>query len=186
MKNEQTGVECRPARLLCIIAALSDVSRRRPPVPASAPWSRAASGCFSAPDPPEILQAVAPAPFVPAVTWGRSKIRPWLPSVPERFLLQFMRVFRCVCRQIEPVFFIVFSCSIMKIVPLLTSCWIFPWIVSNCLKHFHSAFLWAALTHLLCNSGPCTSERYYKMRKSAWLYICCRYYNIGSLTKKKD
>lgn len=157
MKNEQTGVECRPARLLCIIAALSDVSRRRPPVPASARCRRAAFGCFSAPDPPEILQALAQAPAAPALISGRSKIHPWLPSVPERFLLRFMRVFRCVCRQIGPVFFIVFSCSIMKIVLLLTSCWIFPWIVSNCLKHFHSAFLWASLTHLLCNSGPCTS-----------------------------
>ena len=46
MKNGQTGVECRSARLLCIIAALSDASRRRLPVPASAPRSRAEAGCF--------------------------------------------------------------------------------------------------------------------------------------------
>lgn len=101
MKNEQTGVECRPARLLCIIAALSDVSRRRPPVPASAPWSRAASGWISAPARTETSPAPAQAPAAPALISGRSEILPWLPSFPERLLLQSMRVFRCLCRQIE-------------------------------------------------------------------------------------
>ena len=32
---------------------------------------------------------------------GKSEILPWLPSFPERFLLQSMRVFRRLCRQIE-------------------------------------------------------------------------------------
>ena len=33
--------------------------------------------------------------------FGRSEILPWLPSFPERLLLQSMRVFRRLCRQIE-------------------------------------------------------------------------------------
>ena len=122
MKSEQTGAQCRSARLLCIIAALSGASRRRLPVPASAPWSRAASGWISAPARTGTSPAPAQAPAEPALISGRSEIRPWLPSVPERFLLQFMRVFRRLCRQIEPVFLIVFSCSIMKMVLLRTSC----------------------------------------------------------------
>lgn len=99
--NEQAGVECRPARLLCIIAALSGVSRRRPPVPASAPWNRAASGQFSAPARTGTSPALAQAPAAPALISGRSEILPWLPSFPERLLLQSMRVFRRLCRQIE-------------------------------------------------------------------------------------
>ena len=101
MKNGQTGVECRSARLLCIIAALSDASRRHPPAPASAPWSRAASGHFSAPARTGTSPAPAKAPAAPALISGRSEILPWLPSFPERFLLQSMRVFRRLCRQIE-------------------------------------------------------------------------------------
>ena len=101
MKNGQTGVECRSARLLCIIAALSDASRRRPPVPASAPWSRAASGWISAPARTGTSPAPAQAPAAPALISGRSEILPWLPSFPERFLLQSMLVFRLLCRQIE-------------------------------------------------------------------------------------
>ena len=101
MKNGQTGVECRPARLLCIIAALSDASRRRLPAPASAPWSRAASGWISAPARTGTSPAPAQAPAAPALISGRSEILPWLPSFPERFLLQSMRVFRLLCRQIE-------------------------------------------------------------------------------------
>ena len=101
MKNGQTGVECRSARLLCIIAALSDASRQRLPVPASAPWNRAASGQFSAPARTGTSPAPAQAPAEPALISGRSEILPWLPSFPERFLLQSMRVFRRLCRQIE-------------------------------------------------------------------------------------
>ena len=99
--NEQTDVQCWPARLLCIIAALSGVSQRRPPVPASASWNRAASGQFSAPARTGTSPAPAQAPAVPALISGRSEILPWLPSFPERFLLQSMRVFRRLCRQIE-------------------------------------------------------------------------------------
>ena len=101
MKNEQAGVECRSVRLLCIIAALSGVSRRRLPVPASAPWSRAASGHFSTLARTGTSPAPAQAPAVPALISGRSEILPWLPSFPERFLFQSMRVFRLLCRQIE-------------------------------------------------------------------------------------
>ena len=101
MQNEQTGVQCWSARLLCIIAALSDASRRRLPAPASAPWSRAASGHFSALARTETSPAPAQAPAAPALISGRSEILPWLPSFPERFLLQSMRVFRRLCRQIE-------------------------------------------------------------------------------------
>ena len=101
MKNGQTGVECWSARLLCIIAALSDASRRRLPAPASAPWSRAASGWISAPARTGTSPAPAQAPAAPAFISGRSEILPWLPSFPERLLLQSMRVFRCLCRQIE-------------------------------------------------------------------------------------
>ena len=101
MKNGQTGVQCRPARLLCIIAALSDASRRCLPAPASAPWSRAASGWISAPARTGTSPAPAQAPAVPALISGRSEILPWLPSFPERLLLQSMRVFRRLCRQIE-------------------------------------------------------------------------------------
>ena len=99
--NEQTGVQCWPARLLCIIAALSDASRLRPPAPASAPWSRAASGHFSALARTGTSPAPAQAPAAPALISGRSEILPWLPSFPERFLLQSMRVFWLLCRQIE-------------------------------------------------------------------------------------
>lgn len=101
MKNGQTGVQCWPARLLCIIAALSDASLLHPPAPASAPWNRAASGQFSAPARTGTLPAPAQAPAAPALISGRSEILPWLPSFPERFLLQSMRVFRLLCRQIE-------------------------------------------------------------------------------------
>ena len=101
MKNGQTGVQCWPARLLCIIAALSGVSRRHLPVPASAPWSRAASGWISAPARTGTSPAPAQAPAAPALISGRSEILPWLPSFPERLLLQSMRVFRRLCRQIE-------------------------------------------------------------------------------------
>ena len=45
--------------------------------------------------------APAQAPAAPALISGRSEILPWLPSFPERFLLQSMRVFRLLCRQIE-------------------------------------------------------------------------------------
>ncbi len=40
------------------------------------------------------LPAPAQAPAAPALISGRSEILPWLPSFPERFLLQSMRVFR--------------------------------------------------------------------------------------------
>ena len=101
MKNEQTGVQCWSARLLCIIVALSDASRRHPPAPASAPWNRAASGHFSAPAWTGTSPAPAKATAAPALISGRSEILPWLSSFPERFLLQSMRVFRRLCRQIE-------------------------------------------------------------------------------------
>ena len=101
MQNEQTGVQCWSARLLCIIAALSDASPLCPPVPASAPWSRAASGWISTPARTGTSPALAQAPAEPALISGRSEILPWLPSFPERFLLQSMRVFRLLCRQIE-------------------------------------------------------------------------------------
>lgn len=101
MKNGQTGVQCWPARLLCIIAALSDASRRRPPVPVSAPWSRSASGWISAPARTGTSPAPAKATAAPALISGKSEILPRLPSFPERLLLQSMRVFRRLCRQIE-------------------------------------------------------------------------------------
>jgi len=107
---------------VCITSAPSGALPLHLPVPASAPWSRAASGWISAPARTGTSPAPAQARAVPALISGRSEILPWLPSFPERFLLQSMRVFRLLCRQIEPVFFIVFSCSIMKIVLLLTSC----------------------------------------------------------------
>ena len=101
MKNKQTGVQCWSARLLCIIAALSDALPLHRPVPASAPWNRAAFGWISAPARTGTLPAPAQAPAAPVLISERSEILPWLPSFPERFLLQPMRMFRCLCRQIE-------------------------------------------------------------------------------------
>ena len=98
---------CRPAShaglhvCVCIISAPSGALTLRPPVPASAPWNRAASGQFSAPARTGTSPALAQAPATPALISGRSEILPWLPSFPKRLLLQSMRVFRLLCRQIE-------------------------------------------------------------------------------------
>ena len=61
---------------LCITSALSGASRLRLPVPASAPWSRAASGWISAPARTGTLPAPAQALAAPALISGRSEILP--------------------------------------------------------------------------------------------------------------
>ena len=69
LEESRKRITCRPAShaglhfCVCIIYA-----RRRLPVPASAPWNRAASGHFSAPARTETLPAPVPAPALPAVT----------------------------------------------------------------------------------------------------------------------
>ena len=79
------------ARLLCIITVLSDASRRRPSAPVSALWNRAASGWISAPARTGTSPAPVQAPAASALISGKSEILSWLPSFPERFLLQSMR-----------------------------------------------------------------------------------------------
>ena len=98
MKKLSQSGELNEDTMLSIIAALSGVSRRHLPVPASAPWNRAASGHFSAPARTGTLPAPAQAPAVPALIWERSEILPRQPFLPERFLLHSMCVFRCICR----------------------------------------------------------------------------------------
>ena len=93
-QRSRPAVECRSARLLCIIAALLVVSRLRPPVPASAPWSRAVSESISAPARTGTSPAPAQAPAVPALIWERSEILPRQPFLPEHFMLHSMCVFR--------------------------------------------------------------------------------------------
>ena len=84
---------------LCITSALSGASRRRLPVPASAPWSRAASGHFSAPDRTGTLPAPVQAPALPAVIWEKSEILPSLSLFPESLMVHFMRDFGRICRR---------------------------------------------------------------------------------------
>ena len=84
---------------LCITSALSGASRRRLPVPASAPWSRAASGHFSAPDRTGTLPAPVQAPALPAVISEKSEILPSLSLFPESLMVHFMRDFGRICRR---------------------------------------------------------------------------------------
>lgn len=97
--NGQTGVQYRSARFAYV--SLLPPSGALPlhlPVPASAPWNRAASGHFSAPARTGTLPAPAQAPAAPVLISGRSEILPRQPFLPERFLLHSMCVFRCICR----------------------------------------------------------------------------------------
>ena len=74
LEESRKRITCRPAShaglhvCVCIISAPSGALTLRPPVPASAPWNRAASGHFSAPARTETLPAPVPAPALPAVT----------------------------------------------------------------------------------------------------------------------
>ena len=84
---------------LCITSALSGASRRLLPVPASAPWSRAASGHFSAPDRTGTSPAPVQAPAAPALIWEKSEILPPLSPFPESLMVHSMCDFGRICRR---------------------------------------------------------------------------------------
>ena len=112
-----TGIPCLIC--VCITSVPSSASSLHLPVPASAPWSRAASVHFSVSARTETSPAPLPAPALPAVIWGKSETLPSQPSFPEHLLLQSMRDFQYVCRQIEPVFLFIWEI----ILPLANCGW---------------------------------------------------------------